>query len=193
MFRRKSDAPVVEPQPVKAEGKGRPTPSRREQEAANKARAKAPRTRKEQNAAARLSRADSSSRMREAMRTGDERYLPTRDRGPVRRFVRDWIDCRFTVGEIVLPVLIFAMLLGFVGSPRLAFFGTVLTLIVIVLTVVNLALMRFRLRAELKRRFPDASLAGTTYYAVVRAVQVRFLRMPKPQVKIGQELPQHYR
>lgn len=193
MFRRKSDAPLVEPQPVKPGGKGRPTPSRREQEAANKARAKVPRTRKEQQAAARMSRGDSAAKMRQAMRTGDERYLPARDRGPVRRFIRDWVDCRFTVGEVLLPVLIVAMLLGYVGSRQLALFGTVLTLLLVVIAAINIVLMRFRLRAEIRRRFPDASLQGTTYYATVRMVQVRFLRMPKPQVKIGQELPENYR
>ena len=193
MFRRKSDAPVVEPQPAKLGGKGRPTPSRREQEAANKARAKVPRTRKEQQAAARMARTDSSAKMRQAMRTGDERYLPARDRGPVRRFIRDWVDCRFTVGEVLLPVLIVAMLLGYVGNRQLALFGTVLTLLLVVIAAVNIVLMRFRLRAEIRRRFPDASLQGTTYYATVRMVQVRFLRMPKPQVKIGQELPATYR
>lgn len=192
MFRRKSDAPVVEPQPVKPGGKGRPTPSRREQEAANKARAKVPRTRKEQQAAARAGRTD-PAKLRAAMRNGDERYLPARDRGPVRRFIRDWVDCRFTVGEVLLPVLIVAMLLGYVGSRQLALFGTVLTLLLVVLAAISIVLMRFRLHAEIRRRFPDAPLQGTTYYATVRMVQVRFLRMPKPQVKIGQELPETYR
>jgi hypothetical protein len=53
--------------------------------------------------------------------------------------------------------------------------------------------LRWRLRRELTRRFPDESQKGTTFYAVMRALQVRFLRQPKPQVKIGARLPEHYR
>jgi hypothetical protein len=55
--------------------------------------------------------------------------------------------------------------------------------------------LRGRLRKELSRRFHDDPNAqkGATMYAVMRALQVRFLRMPKPQVKVGQALPERYR
>jgi hypothetical protein len=59
--------------------------------------------------------------------------------------------------------------------------------------VVDIVVMRFRLRRELTRRFPAEPLKGTTYYAVMRALQMKFMRMPKAQVKIGQKLPEHYR
>lgn len=197
MFGRKSQSSPTPAEPVdlvKPGGKGRPTPSRKEAEAARKARLKQPRTRKEQQAAARAQRSESSAKMREAMKTGDERYLPARDRGPVRRFVRDWVDSKFTVAEIVLPILIVAMVLGYVGSTQLAVIGEGVVLIMIVVVAINLVLLRVGLRRELKRRFPDqAPWRGTTYYAVMRALQMRFLRLPKPQVKIGSELPKTYR
>ncbi len=53
--------------------------------------------------------------------------------------------------------------------------------------------IRFRLRRELAARFPGESIKGTTYYALSRALNPRFLRMPKPQVKIGATLPETYR
>ena len=59
--------------------------------------------------------------------------------------------------------------------------------------VVDILVLRFRLRRELARRFPDEPPKGTTYYALMRALQMRFMRMPKSQVKIGQKLPEHYR
>ena len=34
-------------------------------------------------------------------------------------------------------------------------------------------------------KFPDESLKGTTFYTLLRVLQLRWLRMPKPQVKIG--------
>jgi acetyl esterase/lipase len=54
-------------------------------------------------------------------------------------------------------------------------------------------LLRYRLRRQLAARFPDESTKGTTYYAVTRAMQMKFMRLPKPKLKIGQELPEHYR
>ena len=194
MFGRKSPAQqVVEPEsPVKETGKGRPTPSRKEAEAARKARLKQPRTRKEINAANRAQRSEQGDKMRQAMKTGDERYLPLRDKGPVKRFIRDWIDARFTFAEIVLPVLIIALVVPYI-SLELAMYSQLFTLVVMATVVINLIALRFLLRKELKRRFPDDDLKGTTYYAIMRAIQIRFLRLPKPQVKIGSQLPDDYR
>ena len=54
--------------------------------------------------------------MRQAMKTGDEKYLPARDRGPVRRFIRDFVDSRFSFIELMVPLLIVSMVLGYSGS-----------------------------------------------------------------------------
>lgn len=190
MFRRKSDATVVEQQAApKPEGKGRPTPTRKEQEAANKARAKTPRTRRE----IAQSRSARGAQVREGMRNGDERFLLARDRGPVRRFIRDWVDSRFLLAEIVMPVIVFALVLGFVGNRSLAVFGQILTFVVLAVVVVNWVFVSFGLRRELKRRFPDQQVAGTTYYAVMRSMMLRPLRNPKPKAKVGQKLPETYR
>ena len=40
------------------------------------------------------------------MRTGDERYLPPRDKGPVKRFIRDFVDSRFSFIELMIPLLL---------------------------------------------------------------------------------------
>ena len=61
------------------------------------------------------------------------------------------------------------------------------------LVIVDLFGLRRRLRKQLAERFPDEPTKGTTYYAVTRALQMKFMRMPKAKVKIGQELPEHYR
>ena len=54
-------------------------------------------------------RADSNAKMRQGMRTGDERYLPTRDKGPVKRFIRNYVDARISVAEFLLPLLLVIM------------------------------------------------------------------------------------
>ncbi len=200
MFRRtKTDtsAPVDETSaPGTAQKKGRPTPTRKEAEAARKAKAKVPRTRKEQAAANRAARAESSTRVREAMRTGDERGMLPRDKGPVKRFIRDYVDSRFTLAEALLPAMLVVVLAGWTigrAHPGIAASLNAAMLALLLLVVFEVIRLRMRIRRELKARFPDQPLNGTTYYTVIRAMQVRFLRQPKPQVKLGQQLPEHYR
>jgi len=193
LFRRtKSEAEAEETAP-KPGGKGRPTPKRKEAEALAKARARTPRTRKELAAAQRLARSEDSRKIREAMKSGNERYLLPRDKGPVRRFVRDYVDSRFSIVELLIPLLIVTLILGYSGNPALVSASTVVILATLLFVVVDVLVLRFRLRKELVRRFPEESLKGTTYYAVMRSLQMKFMRMPKAQVKIGQNLPDDYR
>jgi len=195
VFRRtKSETtPVDADAAAKAGGKGRPTPSRKEAEAAAKARAKTPRTRKEAAAQQRLARSQSSSKMREAMKTGDERYLPARDRGPVKRFLRDYVDSRFSFVELMIPVLLVTTVMAWSGSSSIAAYGNAVLFGMLLLIVTDMVRLRFKLKRELAARFPDEPTKGTTYYAVMRSLQMKFMRMPKSQIKIGQKLPERYR
>ena len=127
------------------------------------------------------------------MRTGDERYLLARDKGPVRHFIRDYVDARWSLVELMIPVLIVSMVLGYSGNASARAFSSSLLLTMFLVIILEMTILRFRLRSQLTRRFPNESLKGSTWYAVVRAMQLRFLRMPKPQVKRGQALPDTYR
>ena len=193
MFRRSSSEPPAPPAPEKVGGKGRPTPSRKEAEAAARARAKVPRTRREQLAAQRSARGETSQRMREAMKTGDDRYLPARDRGPVRRFVRDFVDSRFSFIELMVPLLVLSMVLGYSGNQTAVNLGNTVLFTTIMVIVFDIVMLRFRIRREMARRFPGEPTKGLTLYAALRSLQMKFLRLPKPQVKIGEKLPETYR
>ncbi|HET7689494.1 MAG TPA: DUF3043 domain-containing protein [Nocardioidaceae bacterium] len=192
MFRRsKAEAPTPE-SPLLDSGKGRPTPTRKEAEAAAKARAQAARDPRAARARARTQRQDrveSSRAIREGIKAGDERYLGKRDRGPMRRFVRDFVDSRLNVAEFTIP-LMFASLLLSGANQNLG--GGILNATVLVVTLDSIWLV-FRLKRELRKRFPQESRKGTTFYALTRALQLRFMRIPKSQVKLGQKLPDTYR
>lgn len=194
MFKR-TKSPVVEEQtaPVKPGGKGRPTPTRKEAEAAARARAKGPRDRRALTKKQREYRAEESRKIREAMKSGDERYFLARDRGPVRRFIRDYVDVRFSIVEMVIPLMIIGLILGYTGSPALVQASSLVLLATVLFVIVDMVLLRWRLRRELRRRFPEEPLKGTTYYALTRAMQMKFMRLPKPRVKIGQALPEDYK
>lgn len=175
-------------------GKGRPTPTRKEAEAAARARAKPPRTRKEIAKAQREVRSQSGDKMRAALKgQADQKYLPARDRGPVKAFVRDYVDSRFSLVNLLIPLMFIVLLLGWSGSPRLVQFGNTVLLTTLIVVAIEMVLLSRRLKKEIGRRFPEESTKGVTYYAVVRALQMRFMRLPKARVKIGDPLPETYR
>ncbi|GAB3266235.1 DUF3043 domain-containing protein [Nocardioides dilutus] len=197
MFRRsKSDSETAAETAQSAgrvDGKGRPTPTRKEAEAAAKARAKVPRTRKEMMAAQRLAKSESSAKVRAGMKSGEERYLLPRDKGPVRRFVRDFVDSRLSFVELLIPLLIVTMVLGYSGNATLRSIGNTILLGTVLLVIMDMFALRMRLRRQLAQRFPDEPTKGLTYYAITRALQMKFMRLPKARVKLGQPLPDDYR
>ncbi len=189
LFRRsKTDDATLATVPAKEGGKGRPTPSRREAEAARKARAKGPTDKKERARYDRQRRAEASAKMREGMKTGDDRYLPARDKGPVRRMVRDVVDARLCMAELLLPLLLLIMVTSSFAT-RVSSSLWSITLLLVALDTIFLVL---KLRRELARRFPDTSTKGAVGYGVLRSLQLRFLRMPKTQVRLGGKLPDRY-
>jgi Flp pilus assembly protein TadB len=177
--------------------KGRATPSRRESEARNKAKTKVPRTRKEMAAARRDLRTENAGKMRDAMRTGDEAFLPARDKGRVKKFIRDYVDSSLMMLELMIPVMFGLLVLSWVGSfagiSVLALLPNFAFPVFLVVLAVEVFRLRRRLKQELARRFPDDSHAGATSYAVMRAMQIRPWRKPERKVNLGQQLPERYR
>ena len=132
LFRRtKSEETTPAAAPPKPGGKGRPTPTRREAEAAAKARAKGAADKKAAAKQLRRSRLEQNTKMREGMKTGDERFLPARDQGKVRRFIRDRVDSRLSAAEFLLPLLIVIMVLTYSGSPTQNRYGQSLWMVTI--------------------------------------------------------------
>lgn len=193
MFRRtKPQETTAESSASKEGGKGRPTPSRREAEAAARARAKGAKDKKEAAKLLRQRRAEQNAKVREGMKSGDERFLPARDQGKVRRFVRDRIDSRLCMAEFLLPMLLLIMALQYSGTASLQALSNGLWSATILLVVVDTVFLVWRLKRDLRERFPDESTKGAVFYGILRSLQLRFLRLPKPKVKLGQKLPARY-
>ncbi|TWD83263.1 DUF3043 family protein [Kribbella amoyensis] len=194
MFRRTksetSPAPAEPAPQPKPGGKGRPTPSRKEAEAARKATFKKPRNRKEAAALRREKVRTERAKMQDAMRTGDDRYLPAADKGPVRRFARDYVDARWSVMEFALPVLLVVSLLGVVFSGVFTWLPAVVNLLFLVM-IAAIALDWLILTSGLKKsvtaKFPKESPKGIGFYAVRRTMQMRRWRLPKPMVARGEK------
>lgn len=169
---------------VESTGKGRPTPSRKEAEAARR------QERKPQTKRGRNSKASKSERALayERMKAGDPKYLHARDQGPVRRFARDFVDRRFTILEVLLPLLILVYLLSVAPNNTVREIGVALWGGIIVAFTVDTAYLVTSLKREAKKRFPDENRKGIGLYATMRATQIRRWRVPNAQVKRGEKI-----
>ena len=172
----------------RATGKGRPTPTRKEAEQARKQRVRPVLTRREALRRQREQTRAARSRARQGMVAGDERFLSQRDRGPVRRFLRDYVDSRRTLAEFFLPIILIVLVLSLIRSPQVQLISTMLWLATLVLVMVDLVLLGVRVKREVRRRFPDDDGRGHLFYAIARATQMRKLRLPKPVVTPGTQV-----
>ncbi|MGW0605614.1 DUF3043 domain-containing protein [Streptomyces sp. NPDC002644] len=166
--------------------KGRPTPKRSQAQSQRRSVANTPTNRKEAAKRQREERRAALERQRQALASGDERYLPVRDKGPVRRFARDYIDSRWCVAEFFLPMAVIILVLTIIRNQQVQYLGMLLWLAVIAMIVIDSLFTGIRLRKRLAEKFPDVNRRGAVAYALMRSLQMRRLRLPKPQVKRGE-------
>ena len=126
MFRRQSRAEpatteTADAEVIKEAGKGRPTPRRRDSQRPRRQLGVAPKDRKEAARQQREANRAQRAKVREAMQTGDDRYLPARDKGPVRRFARDFIDSRRSAAEFFLFGALLILALSILPSAPISF------------------------------------------------------------------------
>jgi hypothetical protein len=181
---------VTEKATEQTQGKGRPTPKRRDVEKRRGGPVAPPPTnRREAAKALRAKQAVDRQRGRSASPGRSEGVLLTRDQGPVRRLVRDLVDSRRNLGGLLMPAAALSIGSFFTKDQQVlaAISGVfVATLVGVALdTVLLSSLIRRRLRAD----FPDeGKVSGHVFYGVLRSTVIRRFRMPKPQVTRGTRL-----
>ena len=165
--------------------KGRPTPTRKEREAAN-LRPLVSGDRKAGNKAARAKMAEARDKARIGMANGEEKYLTVRDKGPQRRYIRDYIDARFSVGELIIPFMFIVIILTFINNASVQTIGLFALWAFFLIAVIDCVIVGFILQRKLGTKFGASKLQrGNRWYAAMRALQLRPMRLPKPQVKRG--------
>ncbi|WP_295017769.1 DUF3043 domain-containing protein [uncultured Micrococcus sp.] len=168
----------------RSQGKNAPTPRRKDQEAARR-RTLVPEDRKAARRAEREAAAQERMRQRHALETGDERNLPARDRGPQKRFVRDYVDARTGIGEWLMPVVLLYVVAMFIPGAQVQLVLMISLYVLVALVIAESFYLSRQIRKRLTGKF-GAAEPGTGFYGVMRALQFRRLRLPKPQVKRGQ-------
>ncbi len=195
MLRRRSQTSVDEsPVPTddpKPQGKGRPTPKRRDAEGRRRQPVTAPANRKEAYKQMRARQASDRDKARQGMLRGEERYLPARDKGPVRKFARDWVDSRRVISQYFLPFSLVILVLTWVPFPpeirNWVYFG-VITIgwpIMMVGVLATSIWVSWKVKKVAAEKFPSEDLRGVGFYAAMRALQIRRLRFPPPQFLPG--------
>ena len=182
-------ADTVEPR--HSAGKGRPTPKRREaQRRRTGPVAPPPRTRREAYRRQREQNAERRVEHREGLRSGNEKYLTARDRGPVRGLVRDIVDSRRNAGGLFLPVAAIVFVGFLVPDNRVREFIVTLWMTVFLVLVLDSAWLGFRIRRLVRERYPDTTerTGRLVWYGASRATMIRRWRVPAPRVAVGDKI-----
>jgi hypothetical protein len=181
-------AAVSEPQLVKAGGKGRPTPKRTEAQGRRPGPPPPPpTTRKEAYRRMREQQANTRGATRAGAAAGDDSYLPARDRGPVRKLVRDVVDARRNAGSFFLVVAALVLVGYFIPSPAVQSYTVFLWFLFFLVIIADSVFLGRRIKRTVLERFPnqDHKMRGLVWYGISRSTMVRRWRFPKPEVALG--------
>jgi hypothetical protein len=175
---------------VRTSGKGRPTPKRNEAQGRRPGPPPPPpTTRREAYKRQRAKVADRRAETREGAARGDDSYLPARDRGPVRKLVRDVVDSRRNVGSFFLGIAVVALIGNFYPSVMVKAYAYFLLMGFFLLMIVDSFVLGRRIKRKVAERFPEApKTRGLVWYGISRSTMVRRWRFPKPDVPLGTEV-----
>lgn len=180
--------------------KGRPTRKRRDAEGKRRgpvapapmntkearARRKASRGKKQDRKTAATERRAESRDRRARMLAGEDKYLLPRDKGPVRAFARDIVDARRNLVGLFMPLAL-VLILSMFAAPALQSLVTLAMLVMMLFMVGEGFILGRAINNRVRERFPKTTDTGfrLSWYAFVRASQMRKMRAPKPRVGPG--------
>jgi Protein of unknown function (DUF3043) len=202
-----TDAPVEAGEVKLTAPKGRPTPKRNEVSRKRGPVAPAPLTAaearkrrkevggrkltKEERKAEKVTRRADMADRRERMMAGDDAYLLPRDKGPVRRYVRDLVDARRNLLGLFMPIAL-GLILVTLSVPTPAVqqpLSFAMPVLLLVMAVDGVLVGRY-VNRKVDDKFPNNTETGWKlgFYAASRASQLRRMRAPRPQVNRGDDV-----
>jgi hypothetical protein len=168
-----------------AEKKGKPTPKRKVAEAKLKVSSLSPAASKEAKRAlkeqARIRRIEA----RAAYMRGEESAMPYRDKGPARRFVRNYIDERRSITEYFLVIIMLVLFLTIIPIPAVQLAAVAIMYSSMIFITVNGFMLSRKIKKLVSEKFPNEPTKGIGMYGWMRSTQLRRLRAPAPQVGPG--------
>ncbi|MEA5154823.1 DUF3043 domain-containing protein [Raineyella sp.] len=185
LFSKKDDSAKTDatetapPTPTAHRKKEGPTPTRKEAEAARRARVNPTLTKKER----RRRDAESDRRMR-------QEQLAKRDSDPGRTLMRDVVDSRFRLGEVVMPLLLLTLATSLIvgKNPSLANYVMIAFYLIVLAVLVDITIMWRQFTRLLEQRHPGYPKKGLFMYGMNRCLQIRRWRIPAPRVNRGDKI-----
>jgi hypothetical protein len=168
--------------------KGRPTPKRKDAQASVRIASLAPASTKAEKQRAKDAARAGRLSQRAAYLRGDENALPLRDRGAEKRFVRNFVDSRRSIGEYFLPVIGVVLVMSLIPIGIFAVTGIIIMYTVLLLSIFDGYFLSRKIKVEVAQRFPGKSTKGLGLYGWLRSTQIRRMRAPKPQIQRGEKV-----
>ncbi|HHU39072.1 MAG TPA: DUF3043 domain-containing protein [Propionibacterium sp.] len=169
--------PTPQPEAHRPDGrKAAPTPTRREAEAARRARLNP-----------QLSPKEARKRERAAQYAARDRQMAVQEASPGRVLMRDHVDARINPAEFAMPILLGVMALTLVPA-LLPYIQWLLyaTWAYIAVMILDTVLMWRGFKKLVAQRHPDTPLRGLLMYGFNRQMTFRRWRRPPPRVKRGE-------
>ena len=199
---KKPAPPVIDldEEPIRPNAKGRPTPTRKEAQAARlgtpsrrgstRPSSGKPGDPKAAKVAMREARRSKAAEYRAAMNSGDIKKLPARERVPERVMARDIVDQRKNFGPLFLLVVVFAYFLGLAPSTGLKAAAFYLLPLCLIGIIADSIFIGRKVTREVHERYPNSTVKLKGYVAQ-RALMPARWRQPRPQpdVVVGRWIP----
>lgn len=120
---------------------------------------------------------------------GDPRHVLAKDRGPVRKYIRDEVDTHRHLVGLFMPLvaLVLVVTVGLSSNPALQVYSTPILLVLLIIMLGEGLWISRRVIRKVREEFPDAPDRSFSigWYAVQRAMTIRKLRSPKAFLKPG--------
>jgi len=143
-----------------SEKKNKPTPKRKEAQAKLNSSPLSPGASKESKRMLKEQTKLRRVQSRAAYMRGEESALPPRDRGPAKRFIRNYIDERKSVTEYFLVIILFVLMLTIIPIPAVQLAAVAIMYSSMIFITLDGFLLSKRIKKMVKEQFPSEPTRG---------------------------------
>jgi cation transport ATPase len=155
-------------------GKGRATPTRREAELARKQRLSG------------MSGNPKADR-RESRRADFEAQTERQHGGVVKQYARDYTDQRFRIAEFFILFAVLLFVLAGIQNATAQLLSLSLWVVMLIAIVIDSIFLVRGVKKGLRERYPTQDQGRIGMYVLMRSMQFRKWRLPKPRLKRGEK------